>query len=248
VTEFRDRGGYCGYGKATVQALAERIVDARMGDVAPLEEVERTAAALGLALPLRSLADLCRSAAGIAASSHRAAIVVSDEFLSHDVEPPRGRRQACVEIRLVAYDVASGLPLNGALASGQSPVRTDAVSNTDLIAEAARQAVGDAVRTMRWNPLPLGRILATYTRSAQIDRGAREGFFTGQTTSVMRGHETVCVGTIGRVEADRTEITFARVYGSPAPGDRVRGTFVPPNPSARLLDARERVGAAPAPQ
>jgi len=225
------------YGSVAAKAIRERLEETGRYDVLPDEAVHRAITTLGLTSPLRSLVEMERVGTEAFGASNAVyqggGVIVSGEIVDYGLDPAPGGRRAHLRLRVVAYDVTSMFPVNGAFEVGVSPVRTERVTDGDLTAEALRQAAGAVVRTMRGQRAPEAKIVAIRSRSATIDRGAREGFRTGDTVVVCRGPVQIATARVGRVEPDSAEINYERVIMGILPGYRVRGIFpLPPLPPA----------------
>ena len=185
--------------------------------------MKRSIETLGLTSPLDQLVNLERVGQDV-----RASTIVAGEVIDYRVKQVGGGKQAIVAVRMVAYDVSSGLPVNGALEKGESTIRSGNVTNDALIVDAIQQAAAIGVRTMQGQQLPSATVLNTTTQHALINQGTRSGFKSGDSVIITRGSLQVGTGRIGQIEPDQAEMTPERVLLGLAPGDRVRAVFNPP--------------------
>ena len=193
----------------------------------PKEAVRRAVETLNLTSPPVGLVDLSRVGQEAFGAQTRNGTIVKGEVVDYRVKKVKGGKQALVALRVVAYDSVNILPVNGTLERGETAVMSRKTSDQVLIVDAIRQAAFVAVRTMQGQRLPTATIRMTYSRDAEIDRGSREGFKTGDTVTVLRGPIGVCTARVGKVEPERAWISAERMIGSWAPGDTVRVPYVP---------------------
>lgn len=229
VTEFCDlKAGE--YGLAASKAVTERLAKAQAYDILPDEAVRRAMATLGLTPPLVGLVDLSRvgTEAMGAERSARGGTIVTGEVVDYRIDRSSGGKQARLALRVVAYDVAGVLPVNGALELGLPLVHKEPVTDDELLTEALQHAAELAVRTMRGYKVPTATIVETQTRFARLDHGSDEGFRTGDIVSIARGPIAIGTGRVSRVEPECAELSFERVIAGIALGDRVRRVFTPP--------------------
>ena len=225
ITEFKDLKGAAStkYGQAAADAVASELAKTNQYDVVPQESVKRSIETLGLSSPPEGLVNLSRIGQDV-----RATTVVAGEVIDYKVKSVGGGKQAIVAIRMVAYDVSSGLPVNGALEKGESTIRSGNVTDETLISDAVAQAAAIAVRKVQSQQLPSATVLNTGIRTALLNQGARSGFKTGDTVILTRGSTQVGTGRIGVIEPDQAEMSYERLLLGVAPGDRARAVFNPP--------------------
>lgn len=219
VADLRDlKDSKSSYGRFAADAVAAELSRSADFEVIEGDRVNRSAKDLGLPQPLEGLIDLERVGQDL-----RASTIVSGEVVDYQVDPGGPARAG---IRVIAYDVSSGLPINGALTVGVADFH-DGLGKTAITQEAITRAVLGAVATLRRQQVPTAKIVNTTTRAVIIDRGARSGFRTGMVVILTRGSVQNGTGRIGKVEPTCAEISLER-SGSIAPGDRVRAVFTPP--------------------
>lgn len=224
VTEFKDlKSPGSKYGQAASDAVAGELAKTNRYDVVAQETVKRSIETLGLTAPLQSLVNLTRVGQDV-----RATTIVQGEVADYRIDQVAGGKQAIVALRMVAYNVASGLPVNGALEKGESTTRGGNVADEVLIQDAIGQAAAIAVRTMGGQQLPTATVLNTTRNGALINQGERSGFKTGDTVILTRGNTQVGTARVGVIEPDQAEITFQRTILGVAPGDRVNAVFTAP--------------------
>ena len=226
ITEFKDlkAGASSKYGQAAADAVASELAKTNQYDVVPQESVKRSIETLGLSSPLEGLVNLSRVGQDV-----RATTIVQGEILDYKVSSVGGGKQAIVAVRMVAYDVSSGLPVNGALEKGESTIRSGNVTDEALVTDAVGQAAAVAVRKMQGQQLPSATVLNTGKNIALLNQGSRSGFKTGDTVILTRGSIQVGTGRIGALEPDQAEISYERLVRGVAPGDRARAVFTPPS-------------------
>ena len=225
ITEFKDlKGGATSkYGQVAADAVASELAKTNQYDVVPQESVKRSIETLGLSSPPEGLVNLSRIGQDV-----RATTIVAGEVIDYKVNAVGGGKQAIVAVRMVAYDVSSGLPVNGALEKGESTIRSGNVTDAALISDAVTQAAALAVRKVQSQQLPSATVLNTGARIALLNQGARSGFKTGDTVILTRGSIQVGTGRIGSLEPDQAEMSYERLIRGVAPGDRARAVFNPP--------------------
>ena len=225
VTEFKDLKGANAfkYGQAAADAVASELAKTNHYDVVAQDTVKRSIETLGLTSPPEGLVNLSRIGQDV-----RATTIVQGQVVDYQVRQVGGGKQAIVALRMVAYNVAGSLPVNGALVKGESTIRSGNVTNETLVTDAIAQAAALGVKEMDNQRVPSATVLNTTTRLALINQGARSGFRTGDTVVITRGTLQVGTGRIGAVEADQAEMTPERTVIGVAPGDKVSSLFSPP--------------------
>ena len=145
ITEFKDlKGGATSkYGQVAADAVASELAKTNQYDVVPQESVKRSIETLGLSSPPEGLVNLSRIGQDV-----RATTIVAGEVIDYKVNAVGGGKQAIVAVRMVAYDVSSGLPVNGALEKGESTIRSGNVTDAALISDAVTQAATSPVTTV----------------------------------------------------------------------------------------------------
>ena len=235
VADLRDlKDPKSNYGRVAAEAVGAELAKSRNLEVVEGDPVDRSVTNLGLPHPLERLIDLERVGQDL-----RATTILSGEVIDYRVEPGGPARAA---IRLVACDVPSGSPVNGALTVGVADLRPG-VTKDAILREALGRASLTAVATMSGQSIPTAIIVNTTSRVATINRGSRSGFRTGMQVIITRGSIRVGIAYVGKVEQYRAEITPERVSGGWGSGARVRAVFNPPAlppPGASPLDRSTR--------
>ncbi len=236
VTEFRNLKDPSNttYGKTVADDISTELAKTGQYDITPADTVTRTITTLGLTSPLEGEVNLLRVGQELRANS-----VVTGDIVDYKVSDVAGGKQAVVSIRTIVYDVASGLPANGASLSAVSTTRPGNVSDDTLINDALSSAANQAVRTIQSQNLPTATVLNTLTDTALINQGSRSGFANGQQVIVTRGRDQVAVARVTELEPDSATIHIERQYKGVAPGDRVRAVFSVPAIAAGFTAANQ---------
>lgn len=227
------------YGRSAAAAVIGELAKTRRYDVVPAETVSRAIETLGVDSPPRSIQNLMRVAQEVRATS-----VVSGDIVDYEVQEVNGGRLARVSLRVVVYDVASGVPVNGAAVVGTSTTRPAGVSDDTLINDAIAQAASTAIGTIQSKSLPVATVQNTTVDSAKINQGTRSGFRVGQPVIILRGREQVANATVTEVEPDSSTIRVTRELKGVRPGDKARVVFDAPN----LLPGFDKAGNARSPR
>jgi len=221
VTEFvNKKSSGTTYGVVAAKALSSELAKTGHVDVVPDDTMSGAIGRLAITSPPDGLVNLLRLGQEVGASS-----ITRGEIVDYRIQPAGGGRQASVVIRVVVYDVASGLPVNGAALRGVSSIRTGTVSDETLIGDAFGQACSTAVKEIESHRLPVGTVLNTQDNKALINKGARSGFVSGQEVIILRNHEQVATGRVTDVEPDSSYIVGSNIVRGIQPGDRVRVIF-----------------------
>jgi len=125
-------------------------------------------------------------------------------------------------LRTIAYDVASGEPISGALVFGEAVRRKESVSDGVLLVEAIQNAAADAVEAMRTAEKPVGTIVNTQSRSPLVNQGKKAGYLEGTRVVVVRGKRLIVRAHVAIAEDDTVELAFDPPTNDGRPGDRVR--------------------------
>ncbi|MER3496101.1 MAG: hypothetical protein C4320_04430, partial [Armatimonadota bacterium] len=225
VADFRDlKAPGSTYGQAAGEAVSARLGRTGRYDILPRETVQRAVDGLGLVQPLTNTNNILRVGAEL-----RANTIVGGDIVDYRVLSSAQGKQAYVSLRVTAYDVASGIPVNGATVSAQSTVRSGAVSDETLINDAIGAGAEASVKQIVEQTLPTGTVLNTFQRSAVINQGSRSGFKTGQELIITRGRDQVATARVGDVQPSQSTITVVRSFKGLQPGDKVRVVFTPDN-------------------
>lgn len=156
--------------------------------------------------------------------------VVTGEITSIKVD---GNKKAEARITVKMLDVASGVWMNGAIATGSSNPRIGytADKDTDLIIEAINNAARQAVESMVQYIIPEATIIGTFgSTEVLLNKGAQDGIQTGMEFIVLRRGETGQDEVVGRIKITTTSDTDAKasILSSTRglkPEDRVRAVF-----------------------
>lgn len=219
------------YGAKAAEAISGSLSRTGKYDVQPIPTVARVVESLGLSQPLPDISNVLR-----VASEMKVQTVVKGEIAEYRIDRNGAGKQARVSMRAVCYDVASGLPVNGAAVSASSIVRASDVSDEVLINDAIGQAASLAVSQISSQTLPTGTVLNTSTATALINSGSRSGFAQGMRVIITRGRQQVASGELVELGPDRSTIKVTRSELGIQPGDKVRAIFDVPMlaPTIRL--------------
>jgi hypothetical protein len=225
VTEFFvPEGQPASYGIAAAEAVTDALSNTGQYQLTPETEVNQEITHLGLASPLRGQANLLRVAQEL-----RVGTIVRGDVAGVKFETVSGGRQARVAVRVVAYNSASGLPVNGAAVEGLSTVRTGTVQDASLVNEAIQAAAANAVHDIQQKQLPSATVLNTLVDRCYINQGSRAGFTDGQQVVLTRGRLEVATGRIADLEPDEAAVIIERQELGVTPGDRVQAIFSIPD-------------------
>ncbi len=163
--------------------------------------------------------------------------VVTGEITSIKVD---GNKKAEARVSVRMLDVASGVWMNGANATGSSNPRIgySADKDTDLIIEAINNAARQAVETMVQFIIPEATIIGTFGAEAVLlNKGAQDGMQPGMEMIVLRRGDTGVDEVVGRIKISSASDTDARgsIVSSTRglkPEDRVRAVFELPKDSS----------------
>lgn len=198
------------------------------------DNVQRVVESLGLRQPLPDLQNVLRVANGL-----RVQTIVTGELAEYRIDRSAAGKQARASMRVVCYDVASGLPVNGAAIAASSIVQGSEVADEVLIKDAIAQAAGLAAGQISQQTLPLGTVLNTQTEEALINSGSRAGFKQGMRVIISRGRQQVGQALVTEVLPDKSTLKITRSDLGIQPGDKVRAIFeVPEVAPAITLDGR----------
>jgi hypothetical protein len=230
------------YGSRTSSAIIgelSKIANPNV-ELIPKETIDRAIATLGVASPPQQFANLMR-----VGQEARATKLITGEVVDYRINKTSAGKSANVSIRVVVYDVASQLPVNGAVAMGTSTVRPDSTDDKALINDAILQAGSLAVSEIRGRVLPYGTVLNTTTGAALVNQGSRSGFKSGQMVIVKRNGIQVATAKVTDVEFDSSVVKPERVQKGIRPGDRVEVVFDVPEvlPGFALNGQPKTVGA-----
>jgi hypothetical protein len=184
------------------------------------DNVQRVVDGLGLKQPLPDLQNILR-----VANDLRVQTIVTGDIAEYRIDRSAAGKQARASMRVVCYDVASGLPVNGAAIAASSIVQGSEVADEVLIKDAIAQAAGLAAGQIAQQSLPLGTVLNTQTSEALINSGSRAGFKQGMKIIISRGRQQVGEGFVTEVLPDKSTVKITRSGLGIQPGDKVRAIF-----------------------
>ncbi|MBZ0213541.1 MAG: hypothetical protein K8H99_07065, partial [Nitrospirae bacterium] len=227
VVEFLDESGKAGenVGALAAEAVNSSLVNLGRYDIEPQETVARKATELGLVQPILDKISLMRLAQDL-----RVETLVTGQVKNWEITASGSGKKASVILRVVVYDVASGLPINGAALQSSSPVRPADAPNDALLRDAISAAASVAVSQINTQILPQATVLNTQPgeggfddRSmALINQGSRNGFKRDQEIIVIRGREQVATARVTNVDPESAEIRVTKSIKGVQPGDKVR--------------------------
>ena len=232
VVEFEALGDTpkdAGYGTAAADAVTSELSNTKQYRLDTRETIDRAISTLGLTSPLQGSQNVLRVGQQL-----RATTIVTGKLAGVRIKPVPGGRQAFVAMQVTAYDVASGLAVNGAVVTGESTVRSGSVSDQTLINDALAQGASNSVQILQSQSLPSATVLNTLTTQAYINEGTRAGFKAGQDVIITRSREEVAAGHITDLEPDEAVVAIDRPIKGVEPGDHVRAVF--PVPEIDLAD------------
>jgi hypothetical protein len=235
-------GADLGLGHMAAQAVTDELSKNDDWDVLPTKTISRTVSSLNLVQPIDSTVSLLRLGEELKGSSINSEFtMVSGEVLNYRVvaDPSSKSLRGEVIIRVVATDLASGLPVNGAAVFGSSANQTGSGITSDMVlSDAVAQAASEIVSDIRRFNLPSAAVLNTYVENgrdaALVNEGSRSGFKLGQEVVVLRGSEQVALGRISSIEPDDATVLLVESERGIQPGDRIRAVFVVPDIAANF--------------
>jgi len=215
--------GKAALGDQAAEALINELGKTGRIDVLSAETVNRTAQNLGFVAPITNQTELLRLGQEL-----RVSTIVSGEIInSRVVNTPSGKRGDVI-MRVIVWDVASGVQVNGAALSQSSGFRSAETSDDALLQEAVTSGAFAAVSAIERNTLPTATILNTLDSEALINKGSREGFTQGQEVLIIRDRQQVARGKIKTVEPDQAFVQVTQSTKGIQPGDKVRAVFAVP--------------------
>lgn len=239
VVEFLDESGKAGenVGALAAEAVNSSLVNLGRYDIEPQETVARKATELGLVQPILDKISLMRLAQDL-----RVETLVTGQVKNWEITASGSGKKASVILRVVVYDVASGLPINGAALQSSSPVRPADAPNDALLRDAISAAASVAVSQINTQILPQATVLNTQSSdgrfgdrgAALINQGARSGFKRDQQVIVIRGREQVATARVTNVDPESAEIQLVDSSKGVQPGDKVRVVFSVPDINSKL--------------
>ncbi len=241
VLDFENKSGYGGasIARAATDAVAGEYQKTGKYEVLARGEVEQQLKDLDLAPPLTKTGFL-RLGRALQAES----IITGEVSAVTFVGSPK---QAQVVLTVRVIDIASGEPINGAVATGYSNRRPGYTGDDDtLVQEAIRNAAFEAVRTIQNYTIPEATILTTRAgKEVLLNRGIRGGLQPGMEMIVVRRGEEVGrirVTQVSDSDAVGEIIDFGRGIQSE---DRARAIYRVPTVQVRAGKVRTEPSRRP---
>jgi TolB-like protein len=229
VLDFENKSGFGGasIARAATDAVASEYQKSRKFEVLARGEIEQQLRDLDLATPLDKTGFL-RLGRALQTESLITGEVNAVTFVGNP-------KQAQVVITVRVIDIASGEPINGAVATGFSNRRPGFTGDDDtLVQEAIRNAAFEAVRIISNYTIPEATILTTRAgKEVLLNRGIRGGLQPGMEMIVVRRGEEVGrirVTQVSDSDAVGEIIDFGRGIQSE---DRARAVFRVPTVEVR---------------
>jgi hypothetical protein len=239
VLDFENKSGFGGasIARAATDAVAGEYQKLRKFEVLARGEIEQQLKDLDLATPLDKTGFL-RLGRALQVES----IITGEVSAVTFVGSPK---QAQVVLTVRVVDIASGEPINGAVATGFSNRRPGYTGDDDtLVQEAIRNAAFEAVRIINNYTIPEATILSTRAgKEVLLNRGIRGGLQPGMEMIVVRRGEAVGrirVTQVSDSDAVAEIIEFGRGIQSE---DRARAVFRVPTvevKAGRVVTERPR--------
>jgi hypothetical protein len=239
VLDFENKSGYGGasIARAATDAVAGEYQKSRKYEVLARGEIEQQLKDLDLALPLDKTGFL-----RLGRALQTESLITGEVNAVTFVGSPK---QAQVVLTVRVIDIASGEPINGAVATGLSNRRPGYTGDDDtLVQEAIRNAAFEAVRIINNYTIPEATVLTTRAgKEVLLTRGIRGGLQPGMEMIVVRRGEEVGrirVTQVSDSDAVAEIIDFGRGIQSE---DRVRAIFRVPTvevKAGRVVTERPR--------
>jgi hypothetical protein len=239
VLDFENKSGYGGasIARAATDAVAGEYQKSRKYEVLARGEIEQQLKDLDLALPLDKTGFL-----RLGRALQTESLITGEVNAVTFVGSPK---QAQVVLTVRVIDIASGEPINGAVATGLSNRRPGYTGDDDtLVQEAIRNAAFEAVRIINNYTIPEATVLTTRAgKEVLLTRGIRGGLQPGMEMIVVRRGEEVGrirVTQVSDSDAVAEIIDFGRGIQSE---DRARAIFRVPTvevKAGRIVTERPR--------
>jgi hypothetical protein len=239
VLDFENKSGYGGasIARAATDAVAGEYQKSRKYEVLARGEIEQQLKDLDLALPLDRTGFL-----RLGRALQTESLITGEVNAVTFVGSPK---QAQVVLTVRVIDIASGEPINGAVATGLSNRRPGYTGDDDtLVQEAIRNAAFEAVRIINNYTIPEATVLTTRAgKEVLLTRGIRGGLQPGMEMIVVRRGEEVGrirVTQVSDSDAVAEIIDFGRGIQSE---DRARAIFRVPTvevKAGRIVTERPR--------
>lgn len=211
-------------GKMASDAVIAELARQAKVDIVPSDTVARQAADLGFQLPISKSSEIQRLGQAL-----QAVTVVTGEIVNWRIVTKPEGRQAQVIMRMMVWDVAAGLTINGSAKGANSNVMSGDVKDEDLIKAALNQGAFDTLADVNSRTMPSATVLNTLQNRALINKGSRAGFNKDQRVVVTRGKSLVAEGIIRDVDPDSSFVETTRSFRGVQPGDRIRSIFDVPD-------------------
>ncbi len=230
------------FGEVAAEAISSTLAKNPKYDVKPRDTVVRGVETLGLSQPIPTVTSLLRVGQEIFNRNSRASkTIISGEIVDYVVQKVNGGKLARASMRVVCYDIASGLPINGSATYGVSTVRAGDVSDEALINDALTQAGEKAVQDIQSRNLPEATVLNTFEQSALINAGTRAGFKRGTQVIITRGQRQVASAEVVEAQPTNSTVRIGRSDLGLQPGDKVRAVFAVPEIGPGFTQSGEAV-------
>jgi len=230
------------FGEVAAEAISSSLAKNPKYDVKPRDTVVRGVETLGLSQPIPTVTSLLRVGQEIFNRNSRASkTIISGEIVDYVVQKVNGGKLARASMRVVCYDIASGLPINGSATYGVSTVRAGDVSDEVLINDALTQAGEKAVQDIQSRNLPEATVLNTFEQSALINAGTRAGFKRGTQVIITRGQRQVASAEVVEAQPTNSTVRIGRSDLGLQPGDKVRAVFAVPEIGPGFTQSGEAV-------
>lgn len=230
------------FGEVAAEAISSSLAKNPKYDVKPRDTVVRGVETLGLSQPIPTVTSLLRVGQEIFNRNSRASkTIISGEIVDYVVQKVSGGKLARASMRVVCYDIASGLPINGSATYGVSTVRAGDVSDEVLINDALTQAGEKAVQDIQSRNLPEATVLNTFEQSALINAGTRAGFKRGTQVIITRGQRQVASAEVVEAQPTNSTVRIGRSDLGLQPGDKVRAVFAVPEIGPGFTQSGEAV-------
>jgi len=229
VIDFENKSGYGGasIARAATDAVAGEYQKTGRFEVLARGEIEQQLRDLDLAPPLDKTG-LLRLGRALQTETLITGEVNAVTFVGSP-------KQAQVVITVRVIDIASGEPINGAVATGFSNRRPGYTGDDDtLVAEAVRNAAFEAVRTIQNFTIPEATVLTTRAgKEVLLNRGIRGGLKPGmEMVVVRRGEEVGRIRITSVSDSDAVGEILAVTRGIQSE-DRARAIFQVPTVQVR---------------
>ncbi|MFN3648374.1 MAG: hypothetical protein ACK47B_02235 [Armatimonadota bacterium] len=213
-------------GKTAAAQVSLQLAESPNWEVVPESLVQRQIQDLGLEPPF-DRPDRVAIARGVDAT----AVLYGTVTEARVVDGTTPYAEATV--RVIVEDIATGVPISGAIGRGRSTARMGFSGNADiLLEEAIGKAAYQAREFMDRFRLPSGTVLNTTVRNVEegdlevlMNIGARQGVRPGMEMIVTRLRQPVARVRVTQVDADLSRGRIIQNIQGVQPEDRVRAIF-----------------------